>query len=228
MAICYPNVNFISDVPDSINEILLSECNLWDYKNQKPVYNRAFYKYTTYSYTVSKFSGEFNSPKNIQPALDWICSFFKNYVPYGATFIAMSPGQRYPAHSDAFKYATVAKRMHIPVISKPGNYHVSFHKDENSEWICNTWIMEEKKLYELNNAEPHAAENMSDQWRIHFIVDIIDKDILDSSNDLYYVSSEQMQRSSEVEKGLSVNSNLNKWSFNKIVSENIPLKKTAD
>lgn len=220
MALCYPNVNFITNVPDHINEILLSECRTWDYKNQKPAYNRAFYKYTTRSYTVSKFSGEFNSPKNLQPALDWICNLFENYVPYGATFIAMSPGQRYPAHADAFKYATVARRMHIPIISKPGNQHISFHKDENSKWTSKSWVMEEKKLYELNNEEPHAAENLSDEWRIHFIVDIIDKHILNNSSDLHYVYDKQILRSSMIERELSTNNELSKWTFNFIASEN--------
>jgi hypothetical protein len=213
MAICYPNVNFISTVPTHIFELLVKECESWDYKNQKPIYNRAFYKYITQSYAVSKFSGVCHSPENIQPALDWICSLFINHVPYGAAFFAMSPGQQYPAHADAFNYAMSAKRMHIPVVSKKGNSHVSFHKDNDSDWTCQSWNMKEKNLYELNNAEPHAAENLSDQWRVHFIVDIIDNDVLKSKNNWHHVSENQLKLCSNVERGLINHQNLSRWSF---------------
>lgn len=216
MAICYPNVNFISTVPEHIFELLVKECKSWDYENQKPVYNRAFYKYTTRSYAVSEFSGKSNSPDAIQPVVDWICNQFENYVPYGATFFAMSPGQQYPAHADAFNYAMSAKRMHIPIISKQGNCHVSFHKDNDSEWTCQTWNMEERKLYELNNAEPHAAENLSDQWRIHFIVDIIDNDVFKSKNSWHHVSENQLKLSSSVERGLIHHRSLSRWSFKQL------------
>jgi len=220
MAICYPNVNFIDNVPEHIFNLLVNECELWDYKNQKPTYNRAFYKYTTRSYSVSKFSAKFHSPYNLQPVIDWICSLFKNHVPYGATFFAMSPGQRYPAHADGFQYARAAKRLHIPIVSNPGNYHVSFHKDDKLNWTCKTWNMEERKLYELNNAEPHAAENLSDQWRIHFIVDIIDEEIFNSSNNWHHISEEQSKISAEVERGLLTSENLKSWTFKQVSLDN--------
>ena len=224
MAICYPNVNFINDVPENLMSILKLECQKWDFKNQKPVYNRAFYKYVTRSFTVNKFSGIHNPPDTIQPIVDWICNQFENYIPYSATLIAMHPGQRYPAHADAFNYAHYAKRLHIPIISKQGNNHISFHKDSNSVWSIQYWRMEEAKLYELNNTEAHSAENLSDGWRVHLIVDIIDKQIFELRNDWHFTSQEQLKRSSEVEQGLLKSENLKHWSFKQMSLDNFNLQ----
>lgn len=215
MAVCYPNVIHIDQVPLELMSILVNECNDWDYRNQKPKYSKVFYKFTSKSYYVSRFSGDDvkkNSSENIKPVLDWISSHFSNHTPLLTSLLAMSPGQRYPAHVDGYVYSKFSKRLHIPIISKPGNNHISFHND-NDTWSLKYHRMEEGHLYELNNVDPHSAENLSDEWRIHLIVDLAEVSLIESKNDWHSVQTSQINYEFMLEKNFLKDNYLKTWTL---------------
>jgi hypothetical protein len=200
--------------------VLKTECNSWNYQTQHPFYEKVFYKYIIKPYKVSQYCTKHSvNPARIKPITDWLANEFPNHSPLFASLMAMYPGQRYPAHRDEYIYSQYSKRLHIPIISKEGNRHVSFHQLSESEWNTQFHVMEEGSLYELSNYELHSAENLSDQWRIHLIVDIAETDLIKSRNDLNLVNFHQSVYNYKIEKIFLKDENLKKWTLNIIAKE---------
>jgi hypothetical protein len=226
MAVCHPSVKFINKVSYNLMSLLKTECANWNFEIQKPMYERVFYKYTPKPYKVSQYSpGNSFNPINIKPVLNWISKEVPNHSPLMATLMAMFPGQRYPAHLDQFVYSDYSKRLHIPIISKPGNRHVSFHQNEESVWNVQYHIMEEGSLYELSNAELHSAENLSDEWRIHLIVDMAENSLLKNKKDWHSTNYNYSSLNFEIEKTFSSDEKMKIWTLNYIAEEEISKSK---
>ena len=73
-------------------------------------------------------------------------------------------------HVDGGEFLTVARRIHIPLITNKSVIFSVFNKEIN---------MEVGKWYEINNVLPHSVDNLSDMDRVHLIVDILPNKALD-------------------------------------------------
>jgi hypothetical protein len=216
MSECYPNIKKISNVPKEHLDTLYSEIDKWDYrdsKSQRP--SRVFFKVASRPYRVSEYSNKSYPKTPIDNVLNWILSFYPNHSLFWTHFIAMAPHQRYPVHIDGYKFHQHSKRLHIPLSNKTGSYHISWQKNDQM-WEPTTWSMDECSLYEFNNVVPHSAENPSDDWRINFVVDVIDTDLLNSCKDWLFEIPEKIKFMNEIEKEFQSDPDLKKWTYKSI------------
>jgi len=78
--------------------------------------------------------------------------------------INMDPSSRIRSHKDRSDIGYLARRIHIPVITNPGAiFNVAGQQMH----------MLEGGAYEINNIKWHSVFNMSNENRVHIIVDIL-------------------------------------------------------
>lgn len=81
-----------------------------------------------------------------------------------ATIVRLQPRGNVYLHIDSGAYYHIRKRMHFVVQSKEGSILMS-----GGEIIR----MQEGELWWFDNRQHHQAINNSDDWRIHFIFDVL-------------------------------------------------------
>lgn len=69
-----------------------------------------------------------------------------------------------PPHQDRGEYLITARRHHLPIVT---NSRVMFKVGEDSV------NMKAGECWEINNSKIHSVENLSDESRIHIIIDIL-------------------------------------------------------
>lgn len=69
-----------------------------------------------------------------------------------------------PPHIDSGEFLTLARRVHIPLVTNKGVLFSVLNSSINME--VGSW-------YEINNSLPHSVINNSDLDRIHIIIDIL-------------------------------------------------------
>ena len=112
------------------------------------------------------FDDSFGLYELAQPLLEVIrSSVGENCIVSMMQIARMQPGSRIAPHYDSNPVLIASHRLHIPLIT---NDKLRFIVDD--ERI----VMEEGKLYELNNQLVHHVDNPKDaQTRIHLIVDLL-------------------------------------------------------
>jgi hypothetical protein len=58
----------------------------------------------------------------------------------------------------------LARRTHIPIITNPEVFFIVDDEEKN---------MKEGEIWEIDNSKVHSVENLSDEDRIHFIIDYV-------------------------------------------------------
>src|ERR1700691_367937 len=81
-----------------------------------------------------------------------------------ATIVRLKPKSKVFRHVDAGSYYFVRDRYHIVLYSSAGSVMVS-----GNEWVR----MREGELWWFDNKQYHEACNESDEWRIHYIFDLL-------------------------------------------------------
>lgn len=87
--------------------------------------------------------------------------------------IKMFPNTAIRKHVDGGYWLQYARRCHIPLITNPG---VTFTVEDT------TVHMETGKIYEINNALRHSVHNPTDFNRVHLIIDIMPKSVLEQQD----------------------------------------------
>lgn len=215
MSNCRENVIFLEKVPSDILENLHKELHSWDFKNDRFHRNRVFEMHKTKNFKVSKYSLQ-NSyySENINSAVQWVSKFYPNKKPFWSLFIAMYPSQRYPVHQDGLRFHSLCNRIHIPLVTDTEVSMVFFKKNQNT-WETEKHHLSINNAWEINNLVPHSAENLSNNWRIHFIIDLIDPEYLEASQNLLdkvIPDFETFKLDSEFQKDL----NLKKWTLSEV------------
>lgn len=114
---------------------------------------------------VSRYSAWPCLHHQVQPILDFaLSSFSKGGVVLNIQLARMMPGAVIPMHTDSSTLLTSSYRLHVPLKT---NSDIHFMVDD--ERI----IMQQGRLYNLNNRVPHWVENRSNQERIHLIIDYL-------------------------------------------------------
>jgi hypothetical protein len=91
---------------------------------------------------------------------------------------------------------------------------VFFKKDQNN-WITERHHLAVNSAWEVNNIVPHSAENMSPNWRIHLLIDLIDEDILNNQSDLMSQVIPHKENS-DLDIAFQQNTELEKWTLSKV------------
>jgi outer membrane protein assembly factor BamB/orotate phosphoribosyltransferase len=81
-----------------------------------------------------------------------------------ATIVRLEPKSRVSSHIDAGSYYLLRNRYHLVLYSSGGSVLIS--GDEQVR-------MKEGEVWWFNNKQYHEARNESDQWRIHYIFDLL-------------------------------------------------------
>ena len=178
--LCVPTIKFLSDVPDEILDILDKEIESWDFRNYNNFLNIAVFDIVkSISYTETDTDEKYIT--NIAQVFKWLELFFPDKTPIYANMLAIFPGQRYPVHIDALELHIVSNRIHIPVITDSES-KLWFFKKVNEVWAEDTYHIKRGEAWEISNVTPHSAENLSNFWRVHFVVDLIDKQLKESKD----------------------------------------------
>jgi hypothetical protein len=82
----------------------------------------------------------------------------------------MQPGTYIPEHIDGNNRGWIPHKIHVPIVTNP---NVKFYVNGKE------YHFEKGKVYEVNNAAPHAVKNEGDSARIHLIFEYLDADIND-------------------------------------------------
>jgi hypothetical protein len=219
--ICTPNAKFLSVVPAEILSILDKELETWNFKDTRDFQQqRVFDKFKSIVYKVSEYSRSDRPSKNIEEVLNWCETLFPGKVPIWANLFAMYPGQRYPIHVDGLELHLESNRIHIPIIFEPGAQMVFFNKT-NDQWIEERHDLHRGGAWEINNINPHSAENLSSFWRVNFVVDMIDKELMNSRKDWIKDNGKQMMIFWNLENEFKKNNEFKKWSYDEVKSYNL-------
>jgi aspartyl/asparaginyl beta-hydroxylase (cupin superfamily) len=81
-----------------------------------------------------------------------------------ATIVRLKPKSQVSSHTDAGSYYFIRDRYHLALYSTAGSVLLS--GDEQVR-------MREGELWWFNNKQYHEAYNESDEWRIHYIFDLL-------------------------------------------------------
>lgn len=81
-----------------------------------------------------------------------------------ATIVRLKPKSQVYPHIDHGAYYLIRNRYHLVLRSKDGSIMVA-----GDEKI----VMKEGELWWFDNKQHHAAANPSDEWRIHYIFDVL-------------------------------------------------------
>jgi hypothetical protein len=87
-------------------------------------------------------------------------------------------------------------------------------KDQNN-WVTERHHLAVNSAWEVNNIVPHSAENMSPNWRIHLLIDLIDEDILNNQSDLMSQVIPHKENS-DLDIAFQQNTELEKWTLSKV------------
>ena len=79
----------------------------------------------------------------------------------------MQPHKTYTIHKDGQKNVSNI-RCHIPVVTNPQAYHISFGEDK-SNLNPKLYHMECGKIYEVNTTQYHSAINFGGEDRWHLL-----------------------------------------------------------
>lgn len=215
MSNCNKNVIFLEKVPANILKNLHSELELWDFKKDRFHFNRVFEMHKSLAFLTSKYSPpNTNESKNINKAINWVSQFYPGKKPFWAFFIALYPGQRLPVHRDGLKFHQLSNRIHIPIITDLSASAVFFNKGSDS-WETERHHLAINSAWEINNIVPHSAENMSSNWRVHLLIDLIDEDILNNQSDLMSQVIPHKENS-DLDIAFQQNTELEKWTLSKV------------
>lgn len=86
-----------------------------------------------------------------------------------ALYIKLPAGKVIDPHEDGGDYLYHACRHHIPIITNPG---VGFYIDGETQH------MKEGECWEINNNKTHAVFNKGDRDRVHLLIDIVPRKVL--------------------------------------------------
>lgn len=81
-----------------------------------------------------------------------------------ATIVRLRPRSRVSRHIDAGSYYLIRDRFHLVLHSSAGSVLMSGGEEVR---------MQEGELWWFDNKQVHEAHNESDQWRIHYIFDLL-------------------------------------------------------
>ena len=81
-----------------------------------------------------------------------------------ATIVRLKPGSRVSSHTDAGSYYLIRDRYHLVLYSSAGSVLIS-----GGEQVR----MHPGELWWFDNKQFHEAYNESDEWRIHYIFDLL-------------------------------------------------------
>jgi outer membrane protein assembly factor BamB/orotate phosphoribosyltransferase len=81
-----------------------------------------------------------------------------------ATIVRLKPHCQVPSHIDAGSYYFIRDRYHLVLNSPKGSIMLC-----GDEKVC----MQEGELWWFNNKQYHEAANESDEWRVHYIFDLL-------------------------------------------------------
>jgi hypothetical protein len=215
MSNCNKNVIFLEKVPTNILKNLHNELELWDFQRDRFYFNRVFEMHKSQVFTVSKYSKITTNPSNnINSAIEWVSQFYPGKKPFWAFFMALFPGQRLPVHRDGLKFHQLSNRIHMPLITDLSASMVFFNK-KNDNWETEHQHLTINSAWEVNNIVPHSAENLSSNWRIHLLIDLIDEDILNNQSDLMSRVI-PLKENHNLDITFQQNAELEKWTLPKV------------
>jgi len=218
--ICTPNAKFIEKVPDYILKNLEEEINSWNFSRLDDFSEqRIFHKFKSIVYGVSPYAKSLGNPERIFNVIEWCKSLYPKKIPIWANLFAMYPNHRYPAHVDGLELHLFSNRVHIPILSESGSKIVFFNK-ENESWIEESYELYKGGAWEINNIIPHSAENLSSSWRINFVIDMIDEDLMNSRNDWLKDNGKQMMKFWHLDREFERSEHLNRWCYKTVIAHN--------
>ena len=219
---CDPNVKFLSNVPEQILNILDKEIESWDFRNFNNFSNIPVFEIVkSIEYTGKNSEKTLDTLKEV---FQWFEKFFPGKIPIYANMLAIFPGQRYPIHIDSLELHSVSHRIHIPLITEDDS-KLWFFKKTQGTWASETFHIARGGAWEMSNLTPHSAENLSDSWRVHFVVDFIDKELKNSKNIEFWkqVNPQWVKYSNLVNQEFenTEDSNLKRWSRTSVKQNNL-------
>lgn len=107
-----------------------------------------------------------------------------------AVIVRLKPGGEVEEHIDYGAYYHVRKRYHLVLQSKNGSHMSSGGEDV---------IMKAGEAWWFDNSQHHFARNNSDDWRIHYIFDILPKEY--AALGVNPLTPEEIQQKRETLKG---------------------------
>ena len=128
------------------------------------------------SYKVNKFvKCEYNlTLKNnklnnlLNPILNYLKNLHNGEIAK-TMFVKLAAGKKINEHSDNGLYLNTIKRHHIPIVT---NDEVWFYVDGEKK------NLKTGEIWEIDNTKLHKVENLSNEDRVHLIVDILPNDFV--------------------------------------------------
>lgn len=117
------------------------------------------------AFDVTIFSNNCKIWNHISPIIEFLENKYYGQC-VNIMFAKLLPYKQITRHMDKSDLLKSIHRIHIPIIT---NNKVKFFLDSQSFFLENGYI------YEINNCGYHSVSNLSDQDRVHLIIDVIPK-----------------------------------------------------
>lgn len=189
--LCEIGLKQIAKIPAFVQDILDGEALRWNYNQVAYHYDRVFGYHKSLAYHVGSIDQNIKYEENINPVVNWLESKAgTNYKVVRCFLNLIEPNSSFRLHVDTLKVHKLARRFHIPITNVSSSVYLTYSQQGDC-WKETKNYMQRGFLYELDNIRPHNVINDSEQYRINFIADVIDSNLI--GPDLTTLDDEQFQ-----------------------------------